>query len=228
MFVVTKGYTSEEVGQTYARARELCLQLDDTAQLIPVLTGLWCVLCLRAEHRRAQELANHCLQLAHRTQDSAHLLTAHYALGQNLLWMGELSEGQQHLRRGSELYDAAQHHSLAARYGEDPGVVCLAWEAHALFLLGYPDQALHRSREAIALAKDLADSFSLVQALAEAAHTRLYRGEARVAQEEAESALALAREHDFPFLSHVQLLSGDGRLPSWGSSRRVFSRCVRD
>ena len=58
--------------------------------------------------------------------------------------------------------------------------------SHALSL-GLPDQALHRSREAIALAKDLADSFSLVQALALAAHTRLYRGEARVAQEEAES-----------------------------------------
>jgi predicted ATPase len=93
-----------------------------------------------------------------------------------------------------------QHHSLAARYSEDPGVVCLAWGARALFALGYPDQALHRSREAIALAKDLADSFVLVQALSEAAHIRLHRGEARVAQEEAESALALAREHDFPLL----------------------------
>ena len=154
---------------------------------------------VRAEYRLAHELANHCLQLAQRTQDSAHLLTAHYMLGQNLLWMGELSEAQQHLRRGSELYDAAQHHSLAARYSEDPGVVCLAWEALALFILGYPDQSLQRSREAVALAKNLADSFSLVQALILNAYIRLYRDEARTAQEEAEGAIALAREHDFPF-----------------------------
>jgi predicted ATPase len=130
-------------------------------------------------------------------------------LGQNLLWMGELSEGQQHLRRGSELYDATQHHSLAARYSEDPGVVCLAWEALALFILGYPDQALHRSREAVALAKDLADSFSLVQALMLTAHARLSRGEARVALEEVESAIALAREYDFPFwISYTTILRG--------------------
>jgi predicted ATPase len=120
-------------------------------------------------------------------------------LGQNLLWMGELSEAQQHLRRGSELYDAAQHHSLAARYSEDPGVVCLAWEALALFILGYPDQSLQRSREAVALAKNLADSFSLVQARILNAYIRLYRDEARAAQEETEGAIALAREHDFPF-----------------------------
>ena len=198
-FLSRKGIASQEVGQTYARARELCLQLDDTAQLIPVLTGLWLFYSIRAEHRRAHELANQCLQLAQQTQDSAHLLTAHYALGQSLLWMGELSEAQQHLRRGSELYDAVQHHSLVAQYAEDPGVVCLVWEAHALFLLGYPDQALQRSREAIALAKDLADYFSLIQALVWAAYTRLYRGEARIAQQEVESAVALAREHDFPF-----------------------------
>jgi predicted ATPase len=183
--------------------------LDDTAQLIPVLAGLWLFYSIRAEHRRAQELASQCLQLAHGTQDSAHLLTAHYALGQSLVWMGEMSEGQQHLRRGSELYDAAQHHSLAAQYAEDPGVVCLVWEAYVLFILGYPDQSLQRSREAIALAKDLADYFSLIQALVWAAHTRLYRGEARVAQQEVESALALAREHDFPFhVSWITILWG--------------------
>lgn len=198
VFIVTKGYTSPEVSQAYARARELCLQLDDTAQLIPVLTGQWTFHAVRAEHRPALELANHCLQLAQQTHDSAHLLTAHYALGQSLVWLGELSEGQQHLRSESELYDAAQHHSLAAHYGEDPGVVCLTWEAHVLFLLGYLDQSLQKSREAIALAKDLADSFSLSQALAMDAYLRLYRREVHVAQEEAEGAIALAKEHDFP------------------------------
>ena len=82
VFVVTKGYTSQEVGQTYARARELCLQLDDTAQLIPVLAGQCMFYGVGAEHRRAHEVANQCLQLAQQTQNSDHLLTAHYALGQ--------------------------------------------------------------------------------------------------------------------------------------------------
>ena len=166
VFVVTKGYTSEEVGQTYARARELCLQLDDTAQLFPFWQASVCFMASEPSTGWPMSWRTNCLQLAQQTQDSAHLLTAHYALGQILLWLGEVSEAQQHLRKGIELYDAAQHHALAARYGEDPGVVCLAWEAYALFLLGYPDQALHRSREAIALAKDLAHPFSLVEALA--------------------------------------------------------------
>ena len=127
------------------------------------------------------------------------------------------------MRRGNiyereRAYEAEQHHALAARYGEDPGVVCLAWEAHALFLLGYPDQALHRSREAIALAKDLADAFSLVEALVLAAYTRLYRGEAHVAQEEAERALALAREHEFPFIVPFTMIL-------WGWALAGLGKC---
>src|SRR5262249_46993090 len=37
----TKGYAAPEVGQVYTRARELCRQLGEPTQLVPVTFGLW-------------------------------------------------------------------------------------------------------------------------------------------------------------------------------------------
>jgi hypothetical protein len=39
--------------------------------------------------------------------------------------------------------------------------VCLSYAARALWLLGYPDQAFQRNREAPALARELAHPFGL-------------------------------------------------------------------
>ena len=58
-------------------------------------------------------------------------------------------------------YDLQQHRSLAFLYGQDPGVSCLSWSAWALWFLGYPDQALKRSQEALALAQELDHPFTL-------------------------------------------------------------------
>ncbi len=216
VFLAAKGYTAPEVEQTYARARQLCQQLDDISQIIPVLAGQWLFYALRTEHQLARGLAEQCLHLSQGTQDSAHLVTAHYMLGQSLLWLGEIGPARRHLQQGSGLYNAEQHHALAARYGEDPGSVCLAFEAHALFILGYPDQALQKNREAITLAQELGDSFTLAQALALAAYVRLYRRDAQAAQAEAERAIAASREHEFPFwLAFATILRG-GTLTELG------------
>ena len=48
-------------------------------------------------------------------------------------------------------YDRERHHSSAFVYGQDVGVLYLAYLSWALWLLGYADQALKRSREAVGL-----------------------------------------------------------------------------
>src|SRR5262249_49244915 len=39
--MATRGWAAPEVEQTYGRARALCTQLGETAQLFPTLWGLW-------------------------------------------------------------------------------------------------------------------------------------------------------------------------------------------
>ncbi len=96
-----------------------------------------------------------------------------------------------HLEQGIALYDPQQHRSHAFLYGQDPGVACRVYAALALWLLGYPDQALQRSHEALTLAQELAHPFSLAFALYFAARLHQFRREAQAAQERAEAAMAL-------------------------------------
>jgi hypothetical protein len=47
--MAAKGYAAPEVGRTYNRAWALCEQLGRSAELFPVLRGLWNCYFLRGE-----------------------------------------------------------------------------------------------------------------------------------------------------------------------------------
>ena len=77
-------------------------------------------------------------------------------------------------------------------------MVCLSGAALVLWLLGYPDQALKRSQEALTLAQELSHPFSLAFALSIAAQLHQRRGERQAAQERAEATITLCTEQGFP------------------------------
>jgi predicted ATPase len=92
--VVTKSYGAPEVEKIYIRAQELCQRAGETPQLFPVLVGLWQFYWVRADLQKAHELGHEALRLAQSLCDSALLLEAHLALGQTLLWQGEIIPAQ--------------------------------------------------------------------------------------------------------------------------------------
>jgi len=193
----TKGPAAPDVGRAYARARELCQQVGETPQLFPMLWGLWYFHNGRAEHQTAQELGEQLLSLAQHLQDSALLIVAHRALGNTFYHLGELTQARAHLEQGIALYDPQQHRSLAFLYGQDIAVICRAWGALALWLLGYPDQALQRIHEALTLAREMAHLSSLAYALDWAAMLHRFRREVEAAQERAAAAITLSTEQGF-------------------------------
>jgi predicted ATPase len=95
------------------------------------------------------------------------------------------------------LYDPQQHRALAFLYGQDLAVICRAWDALALWLLGYPDQALQRIHEALTLARDMGHLSSLAYALDWAAMLHRFRREGDAAQERAVAAITLSTEQGF-------------------------------
>ncbi len=114
------------------------------------------------------------------------------------MWRGEFARARIEMEQGIARYQPQQHHALAAVYGGfDPGMGCPAVRLRCSGFLGYPDQALTRSQEALRLAHELGHPFSLVYALSFATWLHLYRGEGRIAQERAEALIALASEHGF-------------------------------
>jgi predicted ATPase len=67
----------------------------------------------------------------------------------------------------------------------------MAW---GLWVLGYPDQALKKIQEALALAQELSRPYSLAFALYFAAGLHQLRREGQAAQEQAEAVITLAGE----------------------------------
>ncbi len=162
---------------------------------------------MRVELQTACELGEQCLSLAQHIGEAAPLLRANTALGVTLLYLGELVPARAHLEQGIALYDPQKGRSLAFRGALDPEVNCLSYMALALWMLGYPDQALKRSHEALTLAQELSHPFSLALALYNAGVLHRLRREGGAAQKQAEAAITLSVEQGFPFYLAVGTLA---------------------
>jgi class 3 adenylate cyclase len=130
--LMTKGHAAPEVEHAYTQARELCQQVGETPQLVPVLFGLWRYYVTRPQLHTAQELGETLLRLAQHTHDPAFVVIAHYALGWTWFCLGALPAARQHLEAGITHYTPDQRGAAVFRMGQDPGVACRAYTALAL------------------------------------------------------------------------------------------------
>src|SRR5215510_2463439 len=137
------------------------------------------------------------LSLAQRGHDPARLAEAHIRLGGSaLFFLGEFSAARTHLEQG--ISNTTQRELFR-----------LSRLAQILWHLGYPDQALHRSQEALTLARERAQPAGLANALIYAANLHESRREGHIAYEQAEAALVLSREQVFAFrLAEATMLQG--------------------
>ena len=196
--MAAKGYTAQEVERAFTRARDLCERLGDPPQLFHVLYGLWAVHIYRGELQTAHQLGERLLRRAQSAQGPALLSWAHHALGSVYLFMGELLLAKEHLDLALSL-DDPERPSRALLLSGDARVVVLENLGLLLWGLGYPDQALKRCYEALALARagsvaSDASAQSFVVALLMA------RREASATQEGAERLIALSAEHGLTLL----------------------------
>jgi predicted ATPase len=197
--MAAKGYAAPEVQAAYAQAQALCRRVPESPQLFPVLFGLWGFYLVRAEYPSAQARARQLLHIAEGVQEPGLLVEAHGAMGVTAFYVGHLTTAQAHLAHSLASYDPVHHRQHALLYGQDPWVACRAWEGQVLWLLGYPDQALQHSREALAYAQELAHPFSIVFALYSLALVHQLRRESVPCQEHAARQLRLSEEQGFPF-----------------------------
>jgi tetratricopeptide (TPR) repeat protein len=202
--IAIKGQAALEAEQSFTRARALCQQLGETPQLFEVLAGLRMIHEARGELPQARELAGQLPSLAQRQQDPARLMRAHRVLGGTLFYLGAFAPARASLDQGIALDTLPRDRSAAVplsdhiQGGSVLGGSCRRHVALALWYLGYPAQALERSREALALAQELAHPYSLAYALYFATQLHCLRREAPAAPAQAEALIALARQQDFP------------------------------
>jgi predicted ATPase len=199
-----------EVEAAYSRARELCERLGDPPELFPALRGLWLRHLLRGELWRAYELAEQLLARAQSAHDPELTMLAHLAFGSTSLYMGHLLTARERIELAISLYDPKRHRPNAFRYGgTDHEVAGLSTASRTLWLLGYPDQALERGNEALALAQGLSQPHSLAFAKIFVGFLHQVRGDVPAAQENTESLIALCAEYGLTnWLAHATMFRG--------------------
>ena len=199
-FTVLTGRTGPEVERAYARARELCEQVDDPPRVFPLLLALGWFYFIRGSQGAARDVGARMLAIAEATGDRAFFLTGHHTLGVASFYGGEFETALGHLERGVELYDPQAHspmRSPAFRHHLDTGVSCRMHGGWALWALGYPARAVEWMRAAMEVARSIDHPFSLAHCHRFMALFHQSRGERDQSREQAEQAVALATVHGF-------------------------------
>lgn len=199
--VATTGWGSADTERAYARALALSEQSTDDEQHFQLTRRMITFHVSRAELRSAHELCARLHRIARHEQPSSWRLLAHQQEAIVLYYLGRPSEALLHYERAVALHDPTEHASLLSVHGEDLGVFTRIWMHWALWIAGYPDRALARSSEAIAMANEIRHPFSQAYARVWGAVLHLLRRELPPAHDLADEALQIGIEHGFAFLT---------------------------
>jgi adenylate cyclase len=130
-------------------------------------------------------------------------------VGGALFGLGEFAQALEHFEEGTALYDPKKHRSFAALYGYDLGASCLCRAFFVLWYLGYPDQALKKSEQALTLVQEPFHPQSQAYTLMFAAVLHQLRREGQAVQKLAETAIKLSTEEGLPlWLASGNILQG--------------------
>jgi predicted ATPase len=197
-YVIIKGFAAPETEHVYTRARELCQRVGSHSDLFTVLQGMWFLSAARAQHQKAREIVEELLRLAELQHSVSLLMQAHCAMGISLSYLGEFTAALEHLETGMAHYESCRDSSHSFLLGKsNPKIFFHIFVARILWLCGYPDQALQKSCEMLALAKELSHPYSTVEALVGITRMHQCRREGQQAQKHTEALLELSTEHGF-------------------------------
>ena len=197
-FLIAKGDAASETGSAYSRAVELSTQVDAIPQTFQALYGRYFFHWARGELRLAHELAHQFLEIAQNQGDASARATGTRIVGVVSLRLGRPSAARVYLEQALEQVSGC-HSMQASIYPFHPRISCLCLMSGTFLTLGYPDQALSFTRQALAEAEVLAHPESIAYAIEEAAAFYKDVGDVQTAQEQAEQLIALATEQGYPY-----------------------------
>jgi serine/threonine protein kinase/predicted ATPase len=190
-----QGWAAPEVEKPYVRARQICQQLGNPPELLPVLWGLTLFHAIRGDLRVFETLARQLLAQAMETSKPENLVAAHQMMASVNEFLGRTVTSSEHFEKSVGLYSPEQHLAFISQFGLDPGMISLALSVRPLWFLGYADKSMARIRETVTLARAMKHPISIVFAVALAENIHLLRGEAAEAAFLGDEMIAVCREY---------------------------------
>jgi tetratricopeptide (TPR) repeat protein len=192
-----QGENSPDTGKAFARAVELAIAPEDTAQRVLALRALCAHHAARAEWGRTSEVARDLFESAQRTRTPEAEFWANVYMGVVAYSMGEFRRAEQFMRTaaGSDLVSADWRSYALVRRG------------NALWVLGFPDQALAVAREAVILCEGADDRYAYTVVLFWAGVSHLNRGELSQAEDLFSRSRNLCTERGFPLVGELNSIN---------------------
>lgn len=194
------GYASTELQGVLERVRDLAERQGDTRLQALSLVGLFAVRYVQGHTTESYEIANRSLALGQSHPDMVG--QAHLAVAGSATSLGRHEQSLPHFQLAQELCYDAEPAIVGTRFE----VHARAWSAHALWLLGRPEESLHWCEWAIARAQEVDHPYSLAVALSYAAITHQLRGDVPMAREFAGRTRAICARYDFAYYGNWGLI----------------------
>jgi DNA-binding SARP family transcriptional activator/predicted ATPase len=198
LYRVTKGWTAPELERVLDRALALCDTVGNDEQRAQTLNGLEAVYVVQAKLEKVQIVSDELQTLYQRSLGTAPQY-ADMQLAGAQLHLGRITEANVQFAETIAAHDPAQILHIQESQGTNYAAHARAWQAHALWCLGYPQQAQERGLDAVKLVQGLDQPFNQALASAYLALLQQLRADEAVAREHAEQALALANKYQVTY-----------------------------
>ena len=221
--IAVRGYAAEETREAFEQARTLCLKQENPPEQFQALYGLWGHSWMGGKNDEALALANEFLSRSQPRDDITLSMMAHRIMGSTLLTIGEFQSSREHFEKTIALSRAKGQRPLYSRYMVEPQVASLLLASWDLWFLGYPDQAHSHVSEALSLARDLGQPYSIAFAHYMTSVVHLMRGEPDRALASAEQSLDMSREQRFSLYVLLSTISRGRALGELGQLREAHT-----
>jgi tetratricopeptide (TPR) repeat protein len=219
--IAVRGYAAKDTREAFERARTLCLKLEDPPEHFQALYGLWGNSWMGGKNDQALALANEFLSRSRARDDITLSMMAHRIMGSTLLTVGEFKSSREHFEKTMALSKASRQGAISSQYMVEPQVASLLLASWDLWFLGYSDQALFHVSEALSLARDLRQPYSIAFAHYMTSVVRIFRGEPEHALASAEQSLEMSREQRFSLYVLLSTISRGRALGELGRVREA-------
>jgi class 3 adenylate cyclase len=192
-----RGSGSEEVREAFERARELCLAIGETDQLLPVLDGLALNYHFaHSEPTKMLEYAAELLDLGQRTGDAQALLWARRAHGSANFLLGRFEQTRADMQFAIDEYRKIGSKAEDQRMARDPRVSTYTLFGICLTALGYLNAGAAMSSEGLAYAERRNHVVSLATGLRRVCVQRIMQRNKSDVADLSDRLLTLNAEHE--------------------------------
>jgi class 3 adenylate cyclase/predicted ATPase len=214
--IAVEGYAAAQTREAFARARTLCLGLDNPPEYFQALFGLWGHAWMGGQNDEALVMANEFTSRAQASPNNILLMMAHRIMGSTLLTAGEFQIARHHFEESIALSRIEGTRRVHDLYMVEPQVASLLLLSWDLWFLGHLDQSLARVSEALAVAQDLQQPYSIAFAHYMTSVVHLLRGDPASALHSADRSLDISREQRFSLYVILSTISRGRALGELG------------